>query len=117
MRFAALCLALSLPMAAIAAPHGLDPDNQLLAAQRISPLLVNAQSAPPAPAPRTPLIIAQGIESSASSDDTGVWEQAADRRWVWRAVVRADQAASVGVSLHNSPVLAGASAGTCFAVP
>ena len=109
MRFAALCLAGCLPVAAMAAPMGLSPELQLMPAQRISPLLLEAQPTPPAPAPRTPLIIAQGIEYSASSDAAGIWEQAADNRWVWRAVIHAQQAASLGISLRSSPLLEQAS--------
>ena len=108
MRFAALCLALSLPMAAIAAPHGLDPDNQLLAAQRISPLPVNAQSAPPAPAPRTPLYVATAVELFVDSDSSGVWDQSRSQQWIWRARIKATDAASLGVTLAKSPSLANA---------
>lgn len=105
MRVALTCLAFLLPLVAGAAPAGLNANHQLMAAEQISPVVLEAQAAFATPASRGPLYIARAVEYRIDSDTTGSWEQLADQRWVWRAVVHAEQAASVGVTLARTPLV------------
>ena len=105
MRIPLTCLVFLFPLVAGAAPAGLSPDHQMMSAERISPVVLEAQAAFGSPVPRGPLYVARAVEYQIDSDTTGSWEQLADQRWVWRAVVRADQAASVGVTLTRTHLL------------
>ena len=98
-------LSVAFPMSALAAPVGLGSNDSLTRAEAINPVVLAPQTAFAAPEPGTPLYIARAVEFRASSETTGVWDQLPDRRWVWRAVIHARDALSVGVTLDASPAL------------